>query len=161
MQYNFLPVTFCEIAAAIVNGSLAMGDWDEHGGVAGPTLNLLHASLWLKALDPGHGHFYSPQSYTLSAWSCMDLDSWTGKEIIAMDQKEEVRRTQDELLCNWMTSISSLVTGNNERCWSGSHMRIYGGPLRLSSSQSLAAPQFLCSLCVCTCTHPLQRILSE
>lgn len=35
-----------------------------------------------------------------------------------------------------MTSISSPVTRNNERCWSGtsSHMRIYGGLLKLSSS---------------------------
>lgn len=140
-------MTFRAIAAAIVNGRLAIGDWDECRGVAVPELNLLHASLWLKALVPGHGHFYSPQNYTLSAWSCMDLDSWTGKEIIAIDHKEEVKRTQDELLSYCMTSISSLVSRNNVRWWSGSQMRIYGRLLRLSSYHRVTGHSSWC-LCV-------------
>lgn len=77
----------------------------------------------------------SAELHSLGAWSCMELDSWTGKEIIAIDQREEVRRPQDKLLCCWMTSISSPVTWNNEWCWGGTngHMRIYGGLLCLSS----------------------------
>lgn len=44
MQHNFQPVTFDGVAAALVNGSLVVGDL-AGGGVAVPLLNQLHASL--------------------------------------------------------------------------------------------------------------------
>lgn len=96
----------------------------------------------------------STDLHTFSAWSCKELDSWTGKEIIAIDQREEVRRPQDKLLCCWMTSISSRVTWNYEWCWGGTkgRMGIDGGLLSLSGPNRVT---------VCTWTHPFQRILSE
>lgn len=101
----------------------------------------------------------SADLHSHTAWSCIELDSWSGKVIIAIDQREEVNRPQDKLLCCWMTSISSLVTWNNEPCWGGAngHMRIYGGPGRVLAGLLT----IFSTLCVCTCTHPFQRILSE
>lgn len=153
MQYNFLPVTFRGIAGAFVNGSL---DVDEQGGPAVPRLNRRRASPWLKAFVTGHGHVYSPRIYTL----CLIMHGtrfmhWQGNNCDW--SLEEVRRPQDKLLCCWMTSISSPVTWNNERCWGGTngHMRIYGGLLCLSCSNRVTGCATLSLLfCVRTCAHP-------
>lgn len=61
------------------------------------------------------------------------------KKIIAIDQRVEVRRPRDKALRRWMTSISSLVTWNNEQCWGGTNgrRRIYGRLLLLSPSDQV------------------------
>lgn len=61
------------------------------------------------------------------------------EKIIAIDQRVEVRGPRDKALCRWMTSISSLVTWNNEQCWSGTngHRRIYGRVLLLPPSNHI------------------------
>ncbi len=103
----------------------------------------------IKSLCPRSWPFLqSAELHTLGAWSCMELDSWTGKEIIVIDQREEVRRPQDKLLCCWVTSISSPATWNNERCWGGTTVTwefTVACCACLVLTELLAVPRFLCS----------------
>lgn len=161
MQDHFLPVTFCGRAGAFVNGSQAR--WTRRWSC--PWTEPATCIPLIKGHYPRSRPLLEfTQLHSLTAWSCMELDSCMGEEIIAIDQREEVRRPQDKLLCWWMTSIFPPVTLNNEHCWGGTnaHLRIYGSLLCLSGANRVTG----CATCfyalrVCTCAHPLQRILSE